>query len=116
MLIKLPNGEERELSNDLPIEEKIELCDELVIEFDEYIHQSWGEHSVSYFLTGLANYLCWHKDEENYRDKEKGILSNNREKVMDRSKYHGRFRKDTVFADLSAGQEFSIFGEMTEND
>lgn len=114
MIIKLPNGEERELCNNLPIEEKKELCQELVEEFDEYINTSWGKHSVSYFLTGLANYLCWHKDEGNYRDKEKGILSNSREKQMDRKRYHGRWRKDTLFSDLNSGDEMTIFGEMNE--
>lgn len=114
MIIKLPNGEERELSNDFPMEKKIMICDELVEEFDEQIHQSWGKQSVSYFLTGLANYLCWHKDENNYRDKEKGILSNSREKQLDRKRYHGRWRKDTPFTDLKGSDELKIFGEMSE--
>ena len=112
MMIKLPNGEERELDNDLPIEKKKEICYELVEEFDEQIYTSWGNHSISYFLTGLANYLCWHKDEDNYRDKEKGILSNSREKQMERKRYHGRWRKDTLFSDLSDGDEMTIFGEI----
>lgn len=114
MMIKLPNGEERELCNNLPIEEKKELCQELVEEFDEYIYTSWGKHSISYFLNGLSNYLCWHKDEENYRDKEKGILSNSREKQMERKRYHGRWRKDTLFSELNNGDEMTIFGEMNE--
>lgn len=112
MIIKLPNGEEKELDNNISIEEKKKICSELIEEFDEHLYSSWGKQSTTYFLTGLANYLCWHKDEENYRDKEKGILSNSREKQMERKRYHGRWRKDTLFSELNNSDEMTIFGEM----
>lgn len=115
MMIMLPNGEERELDNDISIDKKKELCEELLLEFDSEINSSWETHPVRYFLNGLSNYLCWDKTDF-YRDKEKGILSNSREKQMERVRYHGRWRKDTIFTDLSAGDEMTIFGEMSEDE
>lgn len=114
MIIKLPNGEERTLSNDDCLDKKLSTCRELIEEFDEYIMDSWENHSVNYFLNGLANYICWHKEEE-YTDKENNILSNSREKQMSKKRYHGRYRKDTLFTDLSSKDELEIFGEMTNN-
>lgn len=111
MRIRLPSGEERELDNNIPIEEKMTLCEELITEFGTEISESWETHPVRYFLNGLSNYLCWDKSEY-YRDKEKGILSNSREKQMERIRYHGRWRKDTIFTDLTAKDEINIFGEM----
>lgn len=111
MLIKLPNGTERELDNDITIDEKKEVCENLLLEFDEDVQTGWETHSIRYFLNGLSNYLCWDKTDF-YRDKEKGILSNSREKQMERVRYHGRWRKDTIFTDLLAGDELRIFGEM----
>lgn len=113
MIIALPNGEERKLDNDIPLSKKIELCENLIEEFDEYITSSWKNHKVSYFLNGLANYICWHKEEDVDWDKHKGILSNSREKQMERTRYHGRYRNDTVFTDLNKSEELKIFGEMT---
>lgn len=113
MIIKLPDGEEVELDNNITIEEKRDICAGLVEEYDNEIHTMWGKQSISYFLNGLSNYLCWHKDESNYRDKEKGILSNSREKQMDRNRYHGQWRKDIPFTDLKGSDEITIFGEMS---
>lgn len=115
MRIRLPNGEERELDNDISIDKKKELCEELLLEFDSEITSAWETHPVRYFLNGLSNYLCWDKTHY-YRDKEKGILSNSREKQMERVRYHGRWRKDTIFTDLQAGDELTIFGEMSEDE
>lgn len=113
MKIKLPNGEERELKRDITIEEKNAICNDLIEEFEEDIVTSWNTQPVIYFLTGLSNYLCWHKGEY-YRDKEKGILSNSREKQMSRVRYHGRWRKDTLFTDLSIPDKWTVLGEMIE--
>lgn len=110
-MVKLPNGEEKKLDNDLDIEDKIKICEELIDEFDEDIVEYSSQHKIIYFLNGLANYICWHKEEER-TDKENNILSNNREKVMSRKKYHGRYRKDTLFSDLGTKDEIRIFGEM----
>lgn len=115
MMISLPNGEERKLSNDITLEEKMEICEKLVEEFSDDIDSAIKTHPIRYFLNGLANYLCWHKEEEADRDKYNGILSNGREKQMDRKRYHGRYRKDIVFTDLNAGDELAIFGEMSED-
>lgn len=114
MIIRLPNGEERKLDKELPIEEKIEICEKLIEEFDDDIVEYFNQHKISYFLNGLAGFICWHKDDER-TDKENGILSNSREKQMDRKRYHGRYRKDIPFTDLNGADEIKIFGEM-END
>lgn len=115
MRIKLPDGEERILDNDICLDEKLSECQKLIDEFDEYILDSWQNHNVSYFLNGLANYIIWHKDSTSERDKENGILSNSREKQMSKQRYHGRYRKDTLFTDLNTKEELEIFGEMTNN-
>ena len=115
MIIKLPSGEERELDNDITIDEKKEVCENLLLEFDEEIKDSWETHPVRYFLNGLSNYLCWDKTNF-YRDKEKGILSNSREKQMERVRYHGRWRKDTILTEMSISDEMKIFREMSEDE
>lgn len=115
MRIRLPNGEERELDKDIDMSEKKKICEELIVEFDDDISSSWNTHPVRYFLNGLSNYLCWDKSEF-YRDKEKGILSDSREKQMERVRYHGRWRRDTIFTELSVGDQLTIFGEMKNDD
>lgn len=115
MKISLPNGEERSLSNDISLDEKMSICENLIEEFDEYLLNSNKSNNINYFLSGLANYLCWHKEELGDRDRNNGIMSNGKEKEMERKRYHGRYRKDTLFSDLSAGDGMKIFGEMNEN-
>ena len=44
MRIMLPNGEERDLDNDISIDKKKELCEELLLEFDADINNSWDTH------------------------------------------------------------------------
>lgn len=115
MKLTLPNGTERELRNDICIEDKVGLCDDLIIEFEEYLLDYKDKPSVQYFLNGMANYLCWHKEDvENYRDhdKDRGILSNEREKLIERNKYHSNYRKDKVFTDLSMNDNLYLFGEV----
>lgn len=114
-MISLPNGEERKLSNDNTIEQKVEVCNSLLKEFDDYILDSSGSPNVTYFLNGLANYLCWHKNDNTERDRQNGIMSNGKEKEMERKRYHGRYRKDTLFSDLSLSDEIKIFGEVETN-
>ena len=116
MMISLPNGEERRLSNDIALEEKVKICALLVEEFQHEIDTALTTHTVRYFLNGLANYICWHKEEETETDKSKGILSNSREKQMDRKRYHGKYRKDIPFTDLKMGDSLSIFGEMNNSE
>lgn len=111
-MISLPNGEERELSNTLSLAEKMEICENLVIEFDAYIEESRDSQPVIYFLNGLANYICWHKNDISERDRDRGILSNEKEKLVTRNRYHSAYRKDIVFSDMTAKEEMDIFGEM----
>lgn len=115
MMLVLPNGEQKILSNDITLEEKLILCEELIAEFDDDIIDSIDSQSVTYFLNGLSNYLCWHKEDETVRDRQNGILSNEKEKLMQRKRYHGRNRKDTIFTDLSMSDEIKIFGEVDMN-
>lgn len=115
MMLVLPNGEQKILSNDITLEEKLILCEELIAEFDDDIIDSIDSQSTTYFLNGLSNYLCWHKENLGDRDRNNGILSNEIEKRMEKKRYHGKSRKDTIFSDLNMSDEIKIFGEVDMN-
>lgn len=115
MIIKLPNGKERELDNNATIEEKVDICNSLTIEFEEDISRGWDTQPIKYFLNGLSNYLCWDKTDA-YHDRQNNIMSNSKEKQMERVRYHGRWRKDTIFTDLRLMDKTSIFGEVNDDE
>lgn len=75
MKIQLPNGERLTLSNDLSIEEKMHLVEEMIARWDESIQKNWNSESIIYFLDGLANYIVWHKEDEQKNKQDKIVLS-----------------------------------------
>ena len=75
MKLHLPNGKKITLDNNLEIEEKIELSSKLLEEWHDIIHKNWTSISVVYFLDGLANYLVWHKEKEDFNTEDKEVIS-----------------------------------------
>ena len=96
MIVKLPDGSTEMLENNVCIERKIEIVDELIERFQEYIDGSWDKYPVKYFLDGLSNYLVWHKEEEEKYKHDKYVLSRKRTKEMKKF-----MRRDVNFSNLS---------------
>lgn len=71
MKIILPNGERLNLDNKLPLDQKKKKVVELSEEWHELCSENWEMDNVIYFLDGLANYLCWHKEPEKPKAGEK---------------------------------------------
>lgn len=101
MIIELPNGNRVELDNDFTIDEKINKVEELIVEFEEHICDGWETTKIKFFLNGLSNYLCWHKEEKYLQDKD--ILSKTKDLRM--KKYDS---KNIVFSSLSKEDKQAI--------
>lgn len=75
MKIQLPNGEKLTLEENLPLEQKVELVERLTNEHHPVLVKNWNSNTVRFFLDGLANYLVWHKEEEDKNQQDKEVLS-----------------------------------------
>lgn len=75
MKIQLPNGERLVLDNNLGIEQKKELAWQMTMEWDDAICSNWESEAIIFFLDGLANYLTWHKEEDEKNKQDKEVLS-----------------------------------------
>jgi hypothetical protein len=82
MKIQLPNGEKINLDENLSLEEKNEIVQNLV-ESHYPTRTNWDSNSTRFFLDGLANYLVWHKDSENKNKQDKDVLSIKRVEEME---------------------------------
>lgn len=104
MKIQLPNGKQHNLDDNITLEEKKQIVEDLTEEFMSLIKSNWHSDSVKFFLDSLANYLVWHKDEDE---------SNHDKEVMSRNKTNRlvRGRKDIPFSSLSKADSEKLFGE-----
>ena len=75
MIIQLPNGQKLTLEENIEINEKLLIVENLIIEWNPYLRKNWSTTPVRFFLDGLANYLVWHKDANNKNKHDKEILS-----------------------------------------
>jgi hypothetical protein len=105
MKIQLPNGSQRNLDDNLTLEEKLSVVEDLTEEFDDVILLNWHSNSVKFFLDSLTNYLVWHKEDEEVGKHDKEVMSRNKMNRMRRG------RKDIPFSDLSAKDKEQLFGE-----
>jgi len=75
MKIRLPNGDKITLENDKTLEDKQVIVDKLIEDWSAEIENSWESNTIRFFLDNLANYLVWHKEEENKGKEDKDVLS-----------------------------------------
>lgn len=77
MKIQLPNGQKLTLEENISIEQKLKIVEDLTNEWHPTttIKSNWDSNSVRFFLDGLANYLVWHKEEDVKNKQDKEILS-----------------------------------------
>jgi hypothetical protein len=110
MKIQLPDGTKLTLDENIVIEEKLKLVEDLTLQWESVIEKNWDSNSVRFFLDNLANYLCWHKEEDkNKQDKE--VLSVWKVKKMD-----GQRKSNVVpFSSLSTSQK-ELIGLDGERD
>jgi hypothetical protein len=72
--IQLPDGRRITLDENITLEEKIKVVEELTEEWIDTIILNWHSDSIKFFLDNLSNYLNWHKDEDekNYTNTKRG--------------------------------------------
>jgi hypothetical protein len=107
MKMQLPNGAKITLDENISLEEKKQIVKDLTEEFEPIVRLNWHSNNVKFFLDNLANYLVWHKEEEekNYQDKD--VLSVKRIEEMS-----GKRKGKTIpFSSLSKPQKESLLGE-----
>jgi len=104
MKIQLPNGNQRTLDDDLSLDEKKSIVEDLTEEWMTIIKLNWHSNSVKYFLDSLANYLVWHKNEEAVKE-DKDVMSKNKTNRLHRG------RKDVPFSCLGEKDRELLFGE-----
>lgn len=75
MKIQLPNGEKLTLDENIKLTQKVQLVESLTTEWHPILLENWDSNSVRFFLDGLANYLVWHKEEEEKNKQDKEVLS-----------------------------------------
>lgn len=104
MKIQLPNGQQHTLDDNITLDEKLQVVEDLTEEFMPLIKLNWHSNSVKFFLDSLSNYLVWHKEEgESNHDKE--VMSKNKTNRLIRG------RKDIPFSNLSKSDSEKLFGE-----
>lgn len=106
--IQLPNSTRIELDNNLSLEEKKRLVEELIEEWKPIIESGWESNSVKYFLDSLTNYLVWHKEEEDKGKEDKYIMS---KKKLDKLSNHRKDSKTINFSNLNMKDKEMLFGE-----
>lgn len=104
MKIQLPNGKKKTLDDDITLEEKKEVVQQLTDKWEAIIRLNWNSQSVKYFLDSLANYLVWHKEDEN-QSEDKEVMSRNKTNRLHRG------RKDIPFSCLNDKDTELLFGE-----
>lgn len=111
MKIKLPNGLDFELDENLDMESKLQKVEYLLNKYDSDIVSNWNGSNVKFFVDSLANYLVWHKEDREIgkRGKEdKSILSKKKTEKLVRYK---KTSKEINFSDLNKEQRYLLFGE-----
>ena len=104
MKIQLPNGNKLTLEENITLDEKLKKVEDLTTEWHSTIQKNWDSNSVRFFLDALANYLCWHKDEDDKFSQDKKILS-----VYKVEKMEGKRKAPSIpFSSLSVSQKESL--------
>lgn len=75
MKIQLPNGNRLTLDENITIDEKRQIVEDLTEEWMPTILKNWDSLSIRFFLDNLANYLVWHKEEDSKNKQDKEVLS-----------------------------------------
>lgn len=106
MKIRLPNGEQHILKDDITLDEKVKIVEELTEQWKSEIENCWDSNAVKFFLDSLSNYLVWHKDNKDVNKEDKEVMSRNKTNRL----YRGR--KDTPFSSLSKKDKSNLFDEV----
>lgn len=106
MKIRLPNGKQHILKDDITLEEKVKIVEELTEQWKSEIENCWDSNAVKFFLDSLSNYLVWHKDNEDINKEDKEVMSRNKTNRL----YRGR--KDIPFSSLSKKDKSNLFDEV----
>lgn len=101
MKIQLPNGERLTLDEHITLDEKKQIVEELTETWLPTIELNWHSQSVKFFLDNLANYLVWHKEEEDRNKQDKEVLSVKRIEEMEGK----RQARSIPFTSLSQAQK-----------
>jgi hypothetical protein len=107
--IQLPDGKKLTLDEDITIDEKLKKVEDLTIEWESIIKSNWNSKSVRFFLDGLANYLVWHKEDEDKNKQDKDVLSIKKVEQME-----GKRKANSIpFSSLSitAKESLGLAGE-----
>ena len=107
MKLKLPNGVKIDLDENINIDKKMVIVEDLVKQWNDVIILNWNSNNIIFFLDGLANYIVWHKDENKKNTQDKDILSVRKVEEMSGK----RKCKSTPFSALSQPQHETLFGE-----
>lgn len=108
MKIQLPDGNQRTLDENITLDEKKQIVEDLTEKWMTIIKLNWHSNSVKYFLDTLANYLVWHKEEDKKGLEDKEIMSRKKLEQMSKMK---KTSKQVNFSDLPKEQYELLFGE-----
>lgn len=112
MKIRLPNGTKFNLEENISLEEKSKVVENLIRDWEYLFSPNWNSNSIRFFLDGLANYLVWHKEEENKSKQDKDVLSIKKVEEM----VGKRKSKSIPFTSLSDTQKESLGIEDGEKE
>lgn len=112
MKLQLPNGEKITLENNITLKEKQAIVDRLISEWSAHIELNWETNSIRFFLDNLANYLVWHKEEEEKGKEDKDVLSIKKVEEMSGK----RKSKSIPFTSLSKPQREGLGFEGDSNE
>jgi hypothetical protein len=101
MKIQLPNGSKLTLDENITLDEKRQIVEDLTEQWMPTLILNWHSTTVKFFLDNLANYLVWHKEEEDKNKQDKDILSVKRIEEMEGR----RQAKSIPFTSLSKTQK-----------
>lgn len=112
MKLRLPNGDIRYLDTSLSLEERKEVVNGILEEWNDYFQKSWELRKTQVCLDILGNYICLVKDGEDKNKEDKYIMSKTKIKHMEKGN-----KKNTIFSDLSKEKKLA-FGlyEADENE
>lgn len=104
MKIQLPNGQRINLEENISLDNKRQVVEELLETWDYIIIENWHSKSIKFFLDGLGNYLVWHKEDEEKNKQDKEVLSIKRIEEMEGK----RKARSIPFTSLSKTQKESL--------
>ena len=88
MKLIMPNNQRLFLPDHIPLEEKIEIVNGILKEWEDYFRLAWHSPKTKFCLHSLGSYLCWgyHRDKnraENSRIEDKYVWSKKKEKRVE---------------------------------